>query len=192
MTRTRVRLMREGDRAASRQLLTTPEASPNRRPRRSGSEADLEAIASQLNSPTDVSDDAALGFDDSGRRLDRLLDDAEREDASTVRLAYEQGSGTLTIGSRRGGAAWATHTSMTVSIADSAPAVDATPAELKPVTREAIAAHQTLRLALDRRASLARAMRRGDRARASTTRRRRRRRNHEKKTRRFAEFFFRR
>ena len=43
-----------------------------------GSEADLEAIASQLNSPTDVSDDAALGFDDSGRRLDRLLDDAER------------------------------------------------------------------------------------------------------------------
>ena len=55
-----MRLMREGDRAASRQLLTTPEASPSRRPRRSGSEADLEAIASQLNSPTDVSDDAAI------------------------------------------------------------------------------------------------------------------------------------
>merc|ERR1719399_1974757 len=63
--------MREGDRAASRQLLTTPESSPVRRHRRSGSEADLEAIASQLNSPTDVSDDAALGFDDSRRRLQK-------------------------------------------------------------------------------------------------------------------------
>ena len=87
VTRTRVRLMREGDRAASRQLLTTPEASPSR-PRRSGSEADLEAIASQLNSPTDVSDDAALGFDDSGRRLDRLLDDAERR---RIQKAYGLG-----------------------------------------------------------------------------------------------------
>ena len=78
----------EGDRAASRQLLTTPESSPSRRPRRSGSEADLEAIASQLNSPTDVSDDAALGFDDSGRRLDRLLDDAERR---RIQKAYGLG-----------------------------------------------------------------------------------------------------
>merc|ERR1719263_425178 len=73
--------MREGDRAASRQLLTTPEASPSRRPRRSGSEADLEAIASQLNSPTD-------GSDDSGRRLDRLLDDAERR---RIQKAYGLG-----------------------------------------------------------------------------------------------------
>ena len=88
VTRTRVRLMREGDRAASRQLLTTPESSPVRRHRRSGSEADLEAIASQLNSPTDVSDDTALGFDDSGRRLDRLLDDAERR---RIRKAYGLG-----------------------------------------------------------------------------------------------------
>ena len=88
VTRTRVRLMREGDRAASRQLLTTPESSPVRRHRRSGSEADLEAIASQLNSPTDVSDDTALGFDDSGRRLDRLLDDAERR---RIQKAYGLG-----------------------------------------------------------------------------------------------------
>ena len=51
-------------------------------------EADLEAIASQLNSPTDVSDDAALGFDDSGRRLDRLLDDAERR---RIQKAYGLG-----------------------------------------------------------------------------------------------------
>ena len=80
--------LREGDRAASRQLLTTPETSPVRRHRRSGSEADLEAIASQLNLVDDVSDDTALGFDDSGRRLDRLLDDAERR---RIQKAYGLG-----------------------------------------------------------------------------------------------------
>lgn len=96
VTRTRLRLIREGDRAASRQLLTTPESSPKNH-RRTSSEADLEAIASQLNSPTDVADDRAL-FDESapGRRLDKLLDDAERRRAyQTAWLPLDRDSSPL-------------------------------------------------------------------------------------------------
>ena len=70
---------------------------------------------------------------------------------------------------RRGGEIRATPTREQRESADGDDASDGRARATRERAREAIAAHQTLRLALDRRASLARAMRRGDRARASTS-----------------------